>query len=388
MEGFDRLTIIDTFQNADSAERMVPIARSSARFSLPFLHSSLLPVIETTLLLVNMMSTTQASPKIQCSHSKSERAKQVPVLLLEGDTFFVNQDGICRTFYQLRDSPFCLEEFYNLRKASKTFVIRQQLGTAKNVPQCINVHNKQTEGVIKLGTPKKSMEVNEINHGVFGSAGTGSTTWEASIAMSLFFASQPQLLSGKIIELGSGVGVGGMLLSQVDFNPMQSLTLTDHNDEVLKQCNENINTLAGVPLDVKKLDWYDVDFHRTKYDTVLASDVAYLYPDIVALTRCMAGMLKRSKHAKIHMFGPYNRGALHDAVLQLRDEIGLNVQVDSIEMNRYRLKCSENISIAKLEEECTYASKGVAKFIHVTACHPNEHPFDKTVFHTTVTDLD
>ena len=157
--------------------------------------------------------------------------------------------------------------------------------------------------------------------------------------MSLFFASQPQLLSGKIIELGSGVGVGGMLLSQVDFNPMQSLTLTDHNDEVLKQCNENINTLAGVPLDVKKLDWYDVDFHRTKYDTVLASDVAYLYPDIVALTRCMAGMLKRSKHAKIHMFGPYNRGALHDAVLQLRDEIGLNVQVDSIEMNRYRLKC-------------------------------------------------
>ena len=386
----DPSIIIDTFQNAHSlsTESMIPMTRPSAGISLTLLHLSPLAFIEKTQLLVNMTSMTRPSPNLHRSHSESKQAKKVPVLLLEGDAFFVNQEGICRTFYQLQDSPNCLEEFYDLKKARKTFVIREHLETTNNSPKGGDLLNKHIEGVVKLGTPKISLEINEINHGVFGSAGTGSTTWEASIAMSLFFTAQPHLLSGKIIELGSGIGVGGILLSQVDFNPMQSLTLTDHNSQVLKQCDQNVNTLAGVPLHVKKLDWYDVAIHRPQYDTVLASDVAYLYPDVVALTSCMVGILKRSKHAKIHMFGPYNRGALHEAVLQLRDKLGLNVQVDSIEMHRYRLKSSQNLTSAKLEEECTYASKGVAKFLHVTACHAVEHPLDNNELHTTAVDLD
>ena len=327
---------------------------------------------------------------------KSERTEGL--LLLEGDTFYVNHDGIGRTFYKLQGSPIGLEEFYDLGQARKTFVSRihhnhpnypKTTSTASNCG-ITDVLNRETEGVVRLGIPLNSMQVQEIDQGVFGSAGTGSTTWESSIAMSLYFATQPDLLLGKIIELGSGVGVGGMLLSQVCCAPMvHSLTLTDNNHEVLDQCKKNINSLTVrvPPVIVKKLDWYDYDSHHGNYDTILASDVAYLYPDVVALASCMAGLATRDNcHAKIHMFGPSNRGAFHEAIIQLREVHGMHVQVEGVDLHRYRLKCSQDIAMATLEQECTFASQGIARYLHVTASHPHQDSDEN--LSATIADID
>jgi predicted nicotinamide N-methyase len=277
--------------------------------------------------------------------------------------------------------------------------------------------SSRAEGVAHLGTPFNVLELQEINQGVFGSAGTGSTTWESSIVMSMFFSAVPEMLRGDVVELGSGVGVGSMMLSQLPIesdgsseSKLRSITLTDGNHEVLEQCKDNVRRATSsyplfrrVPMQVAHVDWYDyVDEHNghetptttehQRYDTVLASDCAYLYPDILALSRAMVSLCKRD--GIIHVFGPCNRGALHELVLQLRDVLHMDVVLDFIEMSRYRLKppkynyatfpdASHLRHFCRSQDECIFASKNAAKFMHVRATRPPRASQDQAI-----TDID
>jgi predicted nicotinamide N-methyase len=210
-------------------------------------------------------------------------------------------------------------------------------------------------------------------------AGTGATTWESSIAMSLFFSSHPHILYGSVIELGSGVGLGGILTNLLvgpsihhDLH-VHSMTLTDSNAEVLEFCKQNVQraNLQKYPLRVSKLDWYDLtrqseatNTHARKYDTIIACDCAYRYPDLTALSTAMDTLLRRGKNSKIHIFGPHNRGALQELFRQLRDERGMDVVVEEFDMQRYRLKpLHDSIS----QEEGEFAAKYDVKFLHMTA---------------------
>ena len=313
-------------------------------------------------------------------------------LLLEGDEFYVSHDGISRTFYELKSwtsdahlsaPPVSLEEHYDLKRAHKSFIVRRGRHAKKSHSSYNDVLGKNTQGVALLGAPLRVFGLQEIDQGVFGSAGTGATTWESSIAMSLFFSSNPSLLRGDVVELGSGVGFAGILghLAPTGLSEMESLTLTDGNAEVLEQCERNFKQIkaSDVPLRVEKLDWYNFINKKKargsvrKYDTVLASDCAYLYPDVVALASTMSALCRNDNRSKIHIFGPYNRGALHELVLRLKDDLDMDVVVDWLEMFRYRLKPAQdrmNASFTDVNQDvCPFASKTTAKFLHTTAWH-------------------
>jgi hypothetical protein len=347
--------------------------------------------------------------------------EEPPQLLLEGDEFYVSHDGIARSFYSLvagssssasSSPPLALEEIYDLQGAHKTFVVRAQEsfdtptsdggdggdggdGASHNV----EVLGKQVEGLAPLGRPIASINIQEIDHGVFDSAGTGSTTWEASIAMALYFSSHPDQLSGDAVEVGCGIGLGGILntvgssMFEKDdcTNEMKSVTLTDGNPEVLEQCKQNIKSVLSSlptavnslpPIQVSELDWDDfvnpktdgTNKHKT-YHTVIACDCAYLHTEIEALSRTVKGLLSEDTSAKIHVFGPYNRSALHAVIKYLQEELDLDVFVEWIEMNRYRLKPGSRQKnhdwgqSSTSMEECAYASNSIVKFLHVTASH-------------------
>lgn len=310
-------------------------------------------------------------------------------LLLEGDEFCISEDGISRTYYELKSwaeddasaaMPVSLEEKYDLNSALKTFVVRRGHSS--------NRFNTRTQNVAMLGSPLSVFELQEIDQGVLRSAGTGATTWESSIAMSLFFSSNPNMLRGDIIELGSGVGLAG-LLGQImtptaSLPAINSLTLTDVNAQVLEQCQRNLDqvSLTGLPTQVEKLDWYDVVNKKEsdsvkKYDTVLASDCCYRYSDVAALTSTMTSLCRKDEHSRIHVFGPYNRAALHELVNQLRNDCGMNVEMNWIEMSRYRLLPQESKQHTATgsrfldvdHDECPFASRNIAKFLHITAWH-------------------
>lgn len=302
-------------------------------------------------------------------------------LLLEGDEFYVSKDGISRTFYELKSwargsreyvesHPISLEERYDLKRANKTFIIRGGNGAEDS--------SKSSRNVAVLGSPLGMFELQEIDGGVLGTAGTGATTWESSIAMSLFFSSNAHLLRGDVIELGSGVGLAG-LLGQI-IPTMHSLTLTDGNDEVLEQCRRNLDQVrfSGLLTRVQKLDWYDfinkkstVDSMK-RYDTVLVSDCCYRYSDVDALANAMTLMCRHDSQSRIHVFGPNNRGALLELVGRLKDGANMHVDTDWIEMTRYRLKPATNALRTNdflSDDECPFVSKNTAKFLHVTASH-------------------
>ena len=133
--------------------------------------------------------------------------------------------------------------------------------------------------------------------------------------MGLYFTQYPNELHGNILELGSGVGLGGILSLLIN-NTMNShdndderkeeksssMTLTDINDDVLHMLRQNVTNLLYTTDDIfiQKLDWFDYldnsiqrrrdrdenesDEDDERYDTIIASDCAYLHQQVVPLS--------------------------------------------------------------------------------------------------------
>ena len=348
--------------------------------------------------------STQSSSS---STSSSERYNP-DILLLEGDAFAVSHDGIARTGYHLLGGGtpiLTVEEVYDLGTAHKEFIVRKssteswttQLLDHLNRQESLEptILGKQAIGIAPLGDALGSIEIQEIDEGVFGRAGTGATTWEASIAMALFFASNknPNLFGGNVLELGCGVGLGQLLTllsSTVSGNPIQyhidSVTLTDGNPDVIQQCRRNVETFRHSfsrmghnipPFHVRLLQWEQAKNEQEKYDSIIACDVAYLYTQVAPLTNAIAALMHNQSVA--HLFGPYNRGALQEVCRVLSDDKGLRVDLEFIELDRYRLKpASQSKSISGktdggiTEHRNSYESKSEATFLHATFRFPDQ----------------
>ncbi|KAL5580317.1 hypothetical protein UlMin_012759 [Ulmus minor] len=88
---------------------------------------------------------------------------------------------------------------------------------------------------------------------------TGQLVWPGAMLMNDYLSKNADVLHGRsVIELGSGVGITGILCSRF----CHEVVLTDHNDEVLKILKKNVelhsssvnhNCCAG--LAVEKLEW-------------------------------------------------------------------------------------------------------------------------------------
>lgn len=301
---------------------------------------------------------------------------QQPILLLEGDNYKFSASGIARSLYQLVSEPsnsrdvifassnlgstttthsLAIEEIYDLPRGRKAFAIREKKEERRMTGKDAR---ENQERIIRFddSSQQTSLLLQEIaDGGGANGVGTGGRTWDSSIAMSAYFASHPGLLYGNVIELGSGVGLGGILsflfrsLSSSTV-PFHSMTLSDSKPQVIDCCNDNIQSfLKSYPsfssISVQPLDWYDVlnrtgdsSSHAESYDTVIACDCAYDYTDIAALVGTLKGLLKKKKTSKAHVFGPSNRGGLHRLISQLRQEKVFVVKVEYIQMVRYRLE--------------------------------------------------
>ena len=217
------------------------------------------------------------------------------------------------------NNSLAIEEIYDIGRARKGFVIRETMEGATGADALRrDVHFDEVKTPI-------SLLLQEISHeGERNGAGTGSRTWESSIAMSAYFASHPELMFGNVIEIGSGVGLGGILsflfrsLSS-STRPFHSMTLSDCKLQVLDHCNGNVQSfLKSYPsyssISVAELDCYDIlkgtrgaSKHAQNYDTVVACDCAYDYTDITALIGTLKSLLRKEKTSKAHIFGPTSR---------------------------------------------------------------------------------
>lgn len=319
--------------------------------------------------------------------------------MLEGDTFQVSADGISRTLYKLRNhgahgkgisnKRLMVEELYDIKRAKKTYVLREEhdAGIRAHSAQYLYTPNETGAGAgtVNLGSKYCSIDLQELDSSNVESLGTGVLTWETSIASSLYFASNPTLLSGHVLELGSGCGLGGILTqtacraSLQDFGLdhqrlrwIDTFAFTDCSPEILDQCRRNVaivshGMMGHVSCHTQLLDWYNVasGCHKyQQYDVVLASDCAYRYLDIEPLSQTIATLVGKAE-GRLHFFGPLNRGALHELIRMLREKHRMVVDVECLEMERYRLLPARQ----KNERVADCASSSVAKFLHVMARH-------------------
>jgi hypothetical protein len=325
-----------------------------------------------------------------------------PILLLEGDQYHLSENGIARSIYQIpsssssssdnsSSSSIAIEELYDIEHACKSYAFRNMVKEKNDNDD--NNNNSLLLGEALRTEPFMLQEIpgNIHSTNIGGSGpGTGSTTWESSIAMSIYFASHPELLFGRCVELGSGVGFGGIathLLTNGSLS-FHSLTLTDHKDQVLQKCKENIRrTVVDVSsIDVAKLDWYDFIRetgnslnHSGMYNTVIACDCAYLYPDVLALKCAMKGLLKRERSSRCYVFGPSNRGGLQKLISELQRDKSFEINVEEIDLIRYRLDPSTVSNILDQKQngshhqpdifrghECSFYSRNDSNILLVT----------------------
>ena len=289
-------------------------------------------------------------------------------LLLTGDEHFISKDGKSHTLYKLKSpSPFCdvaLKESYDIENA------RKNLSLVSTAPK--DGGNKFS--VASTDSNLFSFNLQEINNGYKNGAGTGSMTWESSVAMSLFFTENPHELKGDVIELGSGVGMGA-ILSKVAKELSQesddvSVTCTDVNDAVLEMLEQNMEKAAkshnglfnNHNIKVKKLDWFDYaetdrsTIEPTHYDTIIASDCAYLKSQVNPLSETIASLL--GIESKLHMFAPANRNVVYELIHELRVTKQLTVQIEDIELSKNRIRVDETISSTK---------HNTSRILHITA---------------------
>lgn len=107
-----------------------------------------------------------------------------------------------------------------------------------------------------------------------------SCTWSAAFKLVDWAAENKNFLKGKdVVELGSGTGFAGLLISKIC--QLNSLLLTDYHPKVMEVLKENCE-LNNKEVGVQELFWGDSDDHRKILhalklppDYIIASDIVF-----------------------------------------------------------------------------------------------------------------
>lgn len=108
--------------------------------------------------------------------------------------------------------------------------------------------------------------VNEVEHVPYG-----FLLWESAVALAGWLEQQAPLVHGKrVLELGAGVGLAGMMASQLGATVWQ----TDHRADVLQLAQANAIANRVAPPHQFIADWRDWH-HTERYDLILGADILY-----------------------------------------------------------------------------------------------------------------
>ena len=215
---------------------------------------------------------------------------------------------------------------------------------------------------------------------------------DSIFATALLFAARPHWIKGTVLEVGCGLGLGGLLsclaagmaeeAGELDSNrdkysskdeegsflgsetksskipkKLDKLILTDTNVEILEDALINCAT-SGIPtsnVDIKVLDWKDHISRgvpgdlRDKFDVIIGSDVASEYPVVNPLSKTVAYMLKSSPYDSIdnlqsdgglfvHVSPEQRERTLLDFRRKLRSGYKIACSKESLAMERIDLK--------------------------------------------------
>jgi predicted nicotinamide N-methyase len=111
--------------------------------------------------------------------------------------------------------------------------------------------------------------------------------WKASWVLAEYVAKQPSNVNRRILELGSGVGVVGVVASTFGHR----ITMTEYNEHALNFASANaaLNRCRG--WEIHRLDWHRPDIGPA-YDWIIGSEILYHERDFVPLLNIFRTCLK------------------------------------------------------------------------------------------------
>ncbi|XP_011090179.1 protein-lysine N-methyltransferase EFM3 isoform X1 [Sesamum indicum] len=167
---------------------------------------------------------------------------------------------------------------------------------------------------------------------------TGQLVWPGAELLNHYLSKNADMLRGcSVIELGSGVGITGILCSRF----CSEVVMTDHNDEVLKILTRNIelhqssqDSHSCARLKAEKLEWgnseqlkYILQRHPEGFDLVLGADICFQQSSIPLLFNTVEKLLQVSRQAKCKFILGYVSRAkvMDDMVISEASQHGLHV---------------------------------------------------------------
>ncbi|KAM5584772.1 hypothetical protein ABKV19_004233 [Rosa sericea] len=138
---------------------------------------------------------------------------------------------------------------------------------------------------------------------------TGQLVWPGAMLLNDYLSKNAEILQGcTVIELGSGVGITGILCSRF----CSQVVLTDHNEEVLKILNKNIELHASADnpeycagLAAEKLEWGNseqisqiLQKYSRGFDLILGADMCFQQSSITSLFDTVEEFLRVRKEGK------------------------------------------------------------------------------------------
>ncbi|XP_010417827.1 PREDICTED: protein N-lysine methyltransferase METTL21A-like isoform X2 [Camelina sativa] len=134
---------------------------------------------------------------------------------------------------------------------------------------------------------------------------TGQLVWPGAMLMNGYLSENAEILQGcSILELGSGVGITGVLCSKF----CRKVIFTDHNDEVLKILKKNIelhghSSGPNPSAEAAKLEWGNSDHlgeilqkHKYGFDLILGADICFQQSSVPLLFDSVEQLLRIRGH--------------------------------------------------------------------------------------------
>ena len=111
--------------------------------------------------------------------------------------------------------------------------------------------------------------------------------WKASWVLAGYLAEMPPDVNKRILEIGAGVGLVGMVAATFG----HQVTMTEYNSDALNFAHANACLNHCPELPIKKLDWNHPEL-KDQFDLIVASEVTYNEENFSPLMRLFKSNLK------------------------------------------------------------------------------------------------
>ncbi|XP_010907990.1 uncharacterized protein [Elaeis guineensis] len=169
-----------------------------------------------------------------------------------------------------------------------------------------------------------------------------ASIWPGAVLLNNYLSKNAEILDGNsVIELGSGVGITGILCSRF----CREVVLTDHNEEVLEIMKKNIklhlsSESSSPALTAEKLEWGNsvqiseiLQKHPGGFDLVLGADICFQQSSIPLLFDTVEKLL-RFQEGKCRFILAYVSRAKRMDTLVIDEAVQHGMQVNEVHGTR------------------------------------------------------